>query len=176
MCGFVATHEALLRQHMGSQKCVKGKVLLHCDECSFQTQFQPYLKKHIRTVHEKLPCTVCGKIISKVRLTIHMNIFHTEEKKKPFLCKTCNKGFSCKKSFQEHSNIHTGERPFQCDLCEKRFASSGNMYMHRRISHYGYKRMKWTQKQNYSRFFWKFIRFDLDLFANNCNWSATIQK
>ena len=119
MCGFVATHEALLRQHMGSQKCVKGKVVLHCDECSFQTQFQPYLKKHIRTVHEKLPCTVCGKIVSKVRLTIHMNIFHTEEKKKPFVCKTCNKGFSCKKSFQEHSNIHTGERPFQCDLCEK---------------------------------------------------------
>jgi len=142
VCGYIASSEGHLKLHLGSQKCLRDKVEIKCDQCSFRTRFQPSLKKHIRTVHEKVPCTVCGKIISKVRLTIHMNTFHTEEKKKPFLCKICNKGYGCKKSFQEHGNIHTGERPFQCDLCEKRFASSGNMYMHRRSSHYGYKRMK----------------------------------
>ena len=142
MCGFVATHEALLRKHMGSQKCVKGKVVLHCDECSFQTNWAVSLNTHKRTVHSKTPCTFCGKLISQACMKIHVNTFHVEEKKKPFVCKTCGKGFSLKKRFQEHNNIHTGERPYQCDLCEKTFNSSGNMYMHRRSAHFGYKRTK----------------------------------
>ena len=142
MCGFIASNEGHLRTHMGSQKCTKDKFVLRCDKCDYQTKFEPNLKKHKRTVHEKVPCIVCGKLIAKVRVTIHMNLFHTEDKKRPFVCKVCGKGFADKKTYGEHSNIHTGERPFKCDLCEKTFASSGNMYMHRRSSHYGYKRTK----------------------------------
>lgn len=85
---------------------------------------------------------MCGKLVPKSRMKTHMTIFHTENDAKPFMCKICGKGFATKMTFQEHTNIHTGERPYQCDLCEKRFASSGNMYMHRRSSHMGYKRSK----------------------------------
>lgn len=142
-CGKAFSNETHLNTHMGSKKCKQyDRPMLKCDCCKFETKFQPYLNKHIRTVHEKLTCTHCGKIVPKSRMNLHMMIFHTENGAKPFQCKECGKGFATKKTFQEHMNIHTGERPYQCDLCEKRFASSGNMYMHRRSSHMGYRRAK----------------------------------
>ena len=127
---------------MKSKKCKESeKVILHCqyESCDFKTKLQPYLNKHIRTVHEKLPCVTCGKLVPKSRMKTHMTIFHTENSQKPFNCEFCGKGFATKVTFQEHTNIHTGERPYKCDFenCNKTFASSGNMYMHRRSSHLG---------------------------------------
>ena len=106
MCGFIASNEGHLRTHMGSQKCTKDKIELSCDQCNYKTKFEPYLKKHKRTVHEKVPCTVCGKLIAKVRVTIHMNLFHTEDKKRPFVCKVCGKGFADKKDKTVLSKAH----------------------------------------------------------------------
>ena len=89
MCGFIASQEALLKKHMGSQKCVKGKVIYKCDECTFETGWAVSLNTHKRTVHSKMPCTFCGKLISQACMKIHVNTFHIEEKQKPFLCKVC---------------------------------------------------------------------------------------
>ena len=127
---------------MKSKKCKESeKVILQCqyESCDFKTKLQPYLNKHIRTVHEKLPCVTCGKLVPKSRMKTHMTIFHTENSQKPFNCEFCGKGFATRVTFQEHTNIHTGERPYKCDFenCNKTFASSGNMYMHRRSSHLG---------------------------------------
>ena len=143
ICGKSFTNETHLRTHLGSRRCkIVDFPLLQCQSCPFQTKNQAYLNKHIRTVHERSPCPICGKLVPKTRLKTHMTIFHTEEHAKPFQCKICGKGFATRLAFQEHTNTHTGEKPYQCDRCEKRFASSGNMYMHRRSSHYGYKRSK----------------------------------
>ena len=143
ICGKTFTNETHLRTHLGSRGCkLLDLPTLQCQNCSFQTKNQAYLNKHIRTVHERSPCPICGKLVPKTRLKTHMTIFHTEDHAKPFQCKICGKGFATRLAFQEHTNTHTGEKPYQCDRCEKRFASSGNMYMHRRSSHYGYKRSK----------------------------------
>ena len=140
LCGKAFSSEGLLKMHVGSNKCkLEDQPLLHCSQCNFTTKVQSYLNKHMRTVHEKLPCTICGKLVPKVRLKTHLVIFHTDNSAKPYQCKECGKGFANKCSYQDHTNIHTGEKPYQCPLCEKRFASNGNMYMHRR-SHMGYKR------------------------------------
>ena len=143
ICGKSFTSEIFLRTHLGSRKCKNlDLTILQCQSCPFQTTNQAYLNKHIRTVHERSPCPICGKLVPKTRLKTHMTIFHTEDHAKPFQCKICGKGFATRLAFQEHTNTHTGEKPYQCDRCEKRFASSGNMYMHRRSSHYGYRRSK----------------------------------
>ena len=142
VCGFEASFEGVLRNHKESGRCITEKKLYECDQCDYKSFDKYHVRKHIKGVHETEPCTICGKLISKARTTIHMNIFHTEDKKKRFPCSVCGKGFVDKKSFREHYNIHTGERPFKCDLCEKTFASSGNMYQHRKSSHYGIKRTK----------------------------------
>ena len=143
-----------LKTHLGSKKCKKSdRPILQCSQCAFRTQLQAYLKKHIRTVHEKLPCEVCGKLVPKSvsfvsfflirwcapdfkkislffqRMKVHMTIFHTDNEDKPYKCAICGKGYATKVTYLEHSNIHTGKRPYQCDFCEKRFSSSGNMYM-----------------------------------------------
>ena len=70
-----------LKTHLGSKKCKKSdradRPILQCSLCAFRTQLQPYLKKHIRTVHEKLPCEVCGKLVPKsVSLTIYLGPNH----------------------------------------------------------------------------------------------------
>ena len=157
-CGKSFSGANQLKTHLGSKKCKKSdradRPILQCSLCAFRTQLQPYLKKHIRTVHEKLPCAVCGKLVPKSvsltiyilsvrckkilnnffpvcfqRMKVHMTIFHTDNDDKPFRCSVCGKGYATKVTFIEHNNIHTGERPYQCDMCPKKFSSSGNMYM-----------------------------------------------
>ena len=142
VCGFKAMGPGHLITHKASKRCTREKDAFRCDMCDYKSNDIYLLNKHIKGVHEKEPCAICGKIIAKCRMTIHINIFHTEDKKKRFPCSVCGKGFVDKKSFREHFNTHTGERPFKCDLCEKTFASSGNMYQHRKSSHYGIKRTK----------------------------------
>ena len=41
--------------------------------------------------------------------------------------------------FQDHKNIHTGEKPYKCKFCSACFASQGNQAMHQK-SHLGHRR------------------------------------
>ena len=143
-CGFLATTAYQLERHMGSDICMRGRVTYKCDKegCEFQSNWKVSLQLHHRTVHSKIACPICGKIISEFHMKTHIATYHTEDKNKPFVCKVCGKGFGRKKEFKEHMNIHTGERPYKCEHCEKAYSSSGNLRMHRRTVHLGYKRRK----------------------------------
>ena len=49
------------------------------------------------------------------------------------------KGFSTKTTFDEHMNVHTGDKPFKCKYCPNTFASRGTKEMHQK-GHLGIKR------------------------------------
>ena len=100
-CGFLATTAYQLERHMGSDICMRGRVTYKCDKegCEFQSNWKVSLQLHHRTVHSKIACPICGKIISEFHMKTHIATYHTEDKNKPFVCKVCGKGFGRKKEF-----------------------------------------------------------------------------
>ena len=99
------------------------------------------LNNHIANVHEKVPCSICGEMISKKRETRHIQQKHTANADKKFKCKFCGKGFVGSAYLRDHLNTHTGEKPYICKFCGAAFASVGNHRMHER-GHLGHKRTK----------------------------------
>ena len=110
-----------------------------CPHCAKALPHFGSLKQHIKNVHEKVPCTKCGKLLTSKKMSDHMQSFHMSDNQKNYKCDTCGKGFGTRRSFEEHKNIHTGEKPFKCKFCSASFASSGNKAMHQRI-HLGHHR------------------------------------
>lgn len=45
-------------------------------------------------------------------------------------CRFCGKIFKSKHKFDNHENIHTGNRPYECRICSKTFAAPTNLSAH----------------------------------------------
>ena len=110
-----------------------------CPHCDHVVGSVKYLKQHIKTTHEKIPCEQCGELIGEVLMNRHIQAKHTPNHLKKYKCEVCGKGFSTNQKLQEHNNIHTGAKPFKCKFCSAAFASRGTHAMHQR-SHLGYHR------------------------------------
>ena len=71
------------------------------------------------------------KEIEKLKEKIkHTNI---NIKKKPYVCKICDKQFTQSSNLTTHRRIHTGEKPYACKICGKRFTRNGSLIIHQRI-------------------------------------------
>lgn len=49
---------------------------------------------------------------------------------RPFKCDECGKGFTEKRSLQNHQRIHSGERPYSCKICAKSFIQLSHLNRH----------------------------------------------
>ena len=96
---------------------------------------------HMNSVHIKVPCSVCGKMVPKDKLSSHMQRKHIPNTERKFKCEQCGKGFHSKQNLQDHINIHTGDRPHKCKFCNAAFNNFSNKAAHER-SHLGVKRKK----------------------------------
>ena len=103
----------------------------------FRTKYR--LDEHIKKVHCKKPCDICGKVFGLNQMKKHILQVHTENDKKPFICSVCNKGFISSYRLKNHMNTHTGNKPYICQHCGKGFADHRNMKAHVK-AHNGYKR------------------------------------
>lgn len=110
-----------------------------CSHCNKELPCLSSLKDHIKKVHEKVPCPECGEMFANILMKRHIQSKHTPNDLKKYKCEVCGKGFAAKGNFEDHKNIHTGEKPYKCKYCMACFASKGTHAMHER-KHLGYSR------------------------------------
>ena len=136
LCPECGKSVAQLLNHMNS---VHSNQKLLCPHCDRICKSKMILNHHIKKVHEKLPCIHCGKLISLLNMTKHIQVQHTPDSEKKYQCDDCGKGFFETGLLKDHINIHTGEKPYKCKFCSSCFASRGTWAMHEK-GHLGHKR------------------------------------
>ncbi|KAI8799113.1 zinc finger protein 37-like [Biomphalaria glabrata] len=125
-----------LRRHM---KC-HTEAENCCDVCGKlykeARQLLDHKKSHAEDyIKPEFPCKFCSKIFStKYVLAYHIKSNHLGMKRL-YMCPSCGKSFSQKKSYLQHANVHMGIRPFVCEVCGKKFSYvkslNQHMYMHK---------------------------------------------
>jgi len=102
----------------------------------------PHVKPRYRRKMENLPCPMCGKVLKKTSLPVHINAAHDEEGKTRFKCEQCSRGFSSKSKLKLHFlHSHSDERKHACATCGKKFKGQNDLYKHEKI-HSGVKPFK----------------------------------
>ena len=61
----------------------------------------------------EIPCSVCGKLVSKKNLAVHLKIHGSAS----YRCHVCDKTFKTKKNLNQHSNTHRRPEDIQCPSC-----------------------------------------------------------
>ena len=125
-CGLLANN---LSAHRNNRHDTEKQV---CSLCSQEFRNLHRLNAHKKTVHEKVPCTECGKLFGKNKIKGHIQSAHTPDDQKKYRCDTCGKGFMDNRFLSDHINVHTGEKPYKCKFCSSCFASNGTHAMHER--------------------------------------------
>ena len=63
------------------QKHIRQRVLVRCKECDKCFCYERNLNIHIKNVHSSIPCGICGQLVKKEKMDIHMSWSHNEIKK-----------------------------------------------------------------------------------------------
>ena len=105
-----------------------------CDECGFVGNGgRQDIQRHKRSYHEKRECPDCGKSVSALQFSAHMQ-YHLPESERKYKCSFCGKGCITKQKLREHELIHTDERPFTCKfLCGYSCKNRPNIGKHEKL-------------------------------------------
>ncbi|XP_063698031.1 zinc finger protein 91-like [Culicoides brevitarsis] len=117
ICGLLKT-EAHIIKHVRN-----GNDPYVCDICGKVMNSKISIRRHIKTVHLRLPvkCCHCKKEFPTPHLLLkHVRYDHPEDKE-VFKCDFCERTFLNTYHMKKHRATHTGERFFQCNICGKEF-------------------------------------------------------
>ena len=119
------------------QKRIRPK-RFKCDKCHFKTTSVANLKKHIKSVHDKIKDMVCQKCdytcSLKSYMDSHMNSVHL--KVKNYVCEECGYSTSHKSTLNQHQqSVHLNIRRYVCEQCAKAFNKKSSLNVHKRVVH-----------------------------------------
>ena len=96
-CGISVQH---LKAHLDNVHFPEKQICPHCDQ---ELRSKHGLSQHIKKVHEKVPCSECGKLVGDTACDIkrHMESAHAPKHKLKYKCDICFKGFAAKQRLEE---------------------------------------------------------------------------
>ena len=99
-------HEAHIKERMGSRKEIERKRI-----AKSKRELKP----------ERVLCPVCGLLLLRVCLRLHIKNVHNKERN--YCCKHCGKRVAAQYALNRHIEVHhsDGAQPYSCDLCGRRF-------------------------------------------------------
>ncbi|KOX74697.1 Protein glass [Melipona quadrifasciata] len=113
--------------------------LYECPSCHNLYKWKKSMLSHLRNQCKQPPrfeCPHCTmKNYQKSHMIRHLRI-NASDKKKPFQCQKCGRGFTLKRNKDRHVNYECGHEPrFQCPYCGLRSKQTSPVYAHIRKKH-----------------------------------------
>ncbi|XP_065091298.1 uncharacterized protein LOC135712271 isoform X1 [Ochlerotatus camptorhynchus] len=146
---YICSFEGCGRQYSNKITRDRHEVLVHCDEgykyecdqCDEKFKYRSTFDYHYAIKHEsqKVPCTVCGKLLKHKSLLREHLRRHTGH----FPCNVCGKILQKKYSLDVHMRTHTNEKPYPCELCGQCFMLKVQMKTHLAKAH----QLSWEEFQ-----------------------------
>ncbi len=104
-----------------------------CPICGHRFTQVGDMRKHMRTVHERLrpyKCEICGRSFGENgNLQKHRRSVHLKER--PFSCPRCAASFAFKDGLTRHIKlVHENQHPFHCTLCGARYKQKSQLRKH----------------------------------------------
>ncbi|CAH1104210.1 unnamed protein product, partial [Psylliodes chrysocephalus] len=113
----------------------KGNKIYTCCFCSEKFEdrlmykrhkFKEYSKRRAKP-KTKITCSMCGKLVSRGRITVHM-VLHGKEK--PYVCDICGKRYRSSSNLYEHVLTHKKIKNKVCEICGKSFYYACQLRVH----------------------------------------------
>ncbi|CAH1104208.1 unnamed protein product [Psylliodes chrysocephalus] len=113
----------------------KGNQIYTCCFCSETFEDRLMYKKHKFKEYKKrrgkpntrIACSVCGKLIRRVRIKDHM-VLHGKER--PYVCDICGKRYRSSSNLYDHRLTHKKIKNKVCEICGKSFYYACKLQLH----------------------------------------------
>ena len=112
--------------------------VLHCDQCAFTTKRKDHMKDHIKNIHEKEVCDLCGKDFSFRSLIDHKRVVHEGIL---YNCTQCGQNLSTKGNLAAHQAGHKEGKRFACTQRGHGFMRKAARDDHMKSSHISVKNL-----------------------------------
>ena len=144
VCNYITDQAHKLKEHMSRKhvpSVIKSPSEYSCTSCD--KAFNSLKKKsdHNYRSHNPQTCNICGKSFKQLKR--HMEVVHSDDSQKRFLCPDCGKGFVDISALSNHQmNVHIKTRPYKCRYpeCTRRepgYNDQGNRNSHEKRVHGG---------------------------------------
>ena len=125
------------QDHTKYKNHTKSSKHIRCKECPYETDRRGNMKKHVKSVHGKLPirCKECDyETTKKSNMTKHELGVH--QKLKHYKCSSCSYSTSLKGNLTMHvKRVHEKIKPYLCELCSLSMSSRQHLKEHIRAVH-----------------------------------------